>query len=82
MSDMSFKQAKDLVEKIELTELSLQKTVKDIEESSKNFNEALRQQKIILEVVPKTNHKLNIMKLIVATNMGFLLGLIVGKYIL
>jgi hypothetical protein len=82
MSDMSFKQAKELVEKIELTELSLQKTVKDIEDASKSFNEALRQQKIILEVVPKTNHKLNIMKLIVATNMGFLLGLVLGKYIL
>ncbi len=79
---MSFKQAKDLVEKIELTEVSLQKTVKDIEESSKSFTEALRQQKLILEIVPSMNSKLGIMKLLVATNFGFLLGLIVGKYIL
>ena len=82
MSDMSFKQAKDLVEKIELTEVSLQKTVNDIEESSKSFTEALRQQKLILEIVPAMNSKLSIMKILVATNLGFLLGLIVGKYIL
>ncbi|MDD2639394.1 MAG: hypothetical protein WCY75_10725 [Sulfurimonadaceae bacterium] len=82
MSDMSFKQAKDLVEKIELTEVSLQKTVKDIEESSRTFNEALRQQKIILDIVPSINFKLGFMKILVGTNLGFLLGLVIGKYIL
>ncbi len=79
---MSFKQAKDLVEKIELTEVTLQKTVKDIEESSRTFNEALRQQKIILDIVPSINFKLGFMKILVGTNLGFLLGLVVGKYIL
>jgi len=82
MSDMSFKQAKELVDKIELTELSLQKTVKDIEESSKSFTEALRQQKLILEIVPSMSSKLTVLKLLVAINFGFLLGLIAGKYIL
>ncbi|MFA7084063.1 MAG: hypothetical protein WC141_05950 [Arcobacteraceae bacterium] len=79
---MSFKQAKELVDKIELTELSLQKTVKDIEESSKSFTEALRQQKLILEIVPSMSSKLTVLKLLVAINFGFLLGLIAGKYIL
>ena len=79
---MSFKQAKELVEKIELTEVSLQKTVNDIEESSKSFTEALRQQKLILEIVPAMSSKLGVMKLLVAINLGFLLGLIAGKYIL
>lgn len=82
MSDMSFKQAKELVEKIELTEVMLGKTVKDIDDSSKSFTEALRQQKLILEIVPSMNSKLTLLKLIVATNIGFLLGLIAGKYIL
>jgi hypothetical protein len=82
MSDMSFKQAKDLVEKIELTEVSLQKTVKDIEESSKSFTEALRQQKIMLDIIPTMSTKLGMLKVIVGINIGFLLGLIVGKYIL
>lgn len=82
MSDMSFKQAKDLVEKIELTELSLQKTVKDIEESSKSFTEALRQQKIMLDIIPSMSSKMGMLKLVVGINIGFLLGLIVGKYIL
>jgi hypothetical protein len=82
MSDMSFKQAKDLVEKIELTELSLKKTVKDIEESSKSFTEALRQQKIMLDIIPSMSSKMGMLKVIVGVNIGFLLGLIVGKYIL
>ena len=82
MSDMSFKQAKELVEKIELTEVSLQKTVKDIEEASKSFTEALRQQKIILDVIPSMHSKLGMLKILVAVNLGFLLGLVVGKYIL
>lgn len=79
---MSFKQAKDLVEKIELTELSLKKTVKDIEESSKSFTEALRQQKIMLDIIPSMSSKMGMLKVIVGVNIGFLLGLIVGKYIL
>ncbi len=82
MSDMSFKQAKELVEKIELTEITLNKTVNDIQEASKSFNDSLRQQKLLLEVVPTMSSKLDIMRLLVAVNFGFLLGLIVGKYIL
>ncbi len=82
MSDMSFKQAKELVEKIELTEVTLNKTVNDIQEASKSFNDSLRQQKLLLEVVPSMSSKLDILRLLVAVNFGFLLGLIVGKYIL
>lgn len=82
MSDMSFKQAKDLVEKIEMTEMSLQKTVKDINEASKGFNEALRHQKIVLEMIPQANKELGIMRVLIAINVGFILGLIVCKYIL
>ncbi|WP_419770475.1 MAG: hypothetical protein ACNI3C_01410 [Candidatus Marinarcus sp.] len=79
---MSFKQAKDLVEKIEMTEMSLQKTVKDINEASKGFNEALRHQKIVLEMIPQANKELGIMRVLIAINVGFILGLIVCKYIL
>ena len=82
MSDMSFKQAKELVEKIELTELSLQKTVKDINEASNGFNDALRHQKIILEMIPKANYQLGILRLLIAVNVGFIIGLVVSKYIL
>lgn len=82
MSDMSFKQAKELVEKIELTELTLNKTAQDIQNSSKGFNEALKQQEHILTLLPKANIKLNTMQILVGINIGFIVGLFVGKYIL
>ncbi len=82
MSDMSFKQAKELVDKIELTELTLNKTAIDIQKSSTNFNESLKHQEYILELLPKANLKLNTMRILVGINIGFILGLLVGKYIL
>jgi len=82
MSDMSFKQAKELVDKIELTELTLNKTASDIQNSSNNFNEALKHQENILDLLPKANLKLNTMRILVGMNIGFILGLLVGKYVL
>lgn len=79
---MSFKQAKELVEKIELTELSLKKTVDDIEASSKSFNEALRQQRIIMDLIPRANFKMGLLKLLIAVQIGFIVGIFVGIYIL
>ncbi|WP_228126503.1 hypothetical protein [Candidatus Marinarcus aquaticus] len=79
---MSFKQAKELVEKIELTELSLKKTVDDIDASSKSFNEALRQQRIIMDLIPRANFKMGLLKLLIAVQVGFIAGIFVGIYIL
>ena len=81
MSDMSFKQAKDLTERFELAELTLNTTLKKIEEAGKNFDKSLTKQEEILYHVPQTDQKLNIMKIIVALNIGFLVGLLVAKYI-
>lgn len=82
MSDMSFKQAKELVEKIEMTELTLNKTAQDIQKSSNSFNDSLKHQERILDLLPKANLKLNTMRILVGINIGFILGLLVGKYIL
>ena len=82
MSDMSFKQAKELVDKIELTELTLNKTAQDIQNSSKGFNEVLKHQEYILTLIPNVNMKLNTMRIVVGINIGFILGILVGKYIL
>ena len=79
---MSFKQAKELVEKIELTELTLNKTAQDIENSAAKFNKALQMQEKLIEYFPKVDLKLNVMRLLVALNIGFIFGLIVGKYII
>lgn len=82
MSDMSFKQAKELVEKIELTELTLKRTVEDIHNASQEFNKSLQYQERILQLLPKAEKKLNVLRILVAVNVGFIVGLIVGKYLL
>jgi hypothetical protein len=80
MSDMSFTQAKQLVERFELTELTLKKTLENIEKSSLIFNNTLKQQEKIIQLIPKADAKLNTMKIIVALNVGLIIGLIIGKY--
>lgn len=79
---MSFKQAKELVEKIELTELTLKRTVEDIHNASQEFNKSLQYQERILQLLPKAEKKLNTLRILVAINVGFIVGLIVGKYLL
>ncbi len=82
MSDMSFKQAKQLVERFELTEITLKKTLQNIEKSSRSFNNSLERQDKIMDFIPKSDEKVNNMKVIVALNIGVILGLLIGKYIL
>ena len=82
MSDMSFKQAKELVERMEFSEIALRKAIKNLDKSSNNFEETLKQQEEVLTILPKSDKKLSLMKLIVGINIGFILGLVVGKYFL
>ncbi|ADG92351.1 conserved hypothetical protein [Arcobacter nitrofigilis DSM 7299] len=81
MSDMSFKQAKELVEKLELTELTLKKSTDDIDKSSKKFNEALKMQEHLLKLMQVKDKKLDILKLLVVLNIGFIGGLVVGVFL-
>ena len=78
MSDMSFKQAKELVEKIELAELTLKKTANDISKSTNNFNETLKKQEQMLKLLPITDKKLNFLKLLIVLHVGFIVGVVVG----
>ncbi len=82
MSDMSFKQAKELIERIELAELTLAQTLKQVDTSSKRFDDSISRQEKILYYMPKTEDKLNTMKIVVALNIGFVIGVLVSKYIL
>ncbi|MGB1227167.1 MAG: hypothetical protein ACPG9K_04690 [Poseidonibacter sp.] len=89
MSEMSFKQAKELVERMEFSELALKNATKVLDDSyktfgkaSENFEKTLNKQEEILDKIPKTNRKMSFMFLAVAVNIGFILGLIIGKYIL
>jgi hypothetical protein len=81
MSDMSFKQAKELVEKLELTELTLKKSTDDIDKSSKKFNEALKMQEHLLKLMQVKDKKLDVLKLLVVLNVGFIAGLIAGVFL-
>ena len=78
---MSFKQAKELVERLELTEITLKETIKNIDKSTNNFNNSLREQEQILLLKPQTDSKLNLMKILVSLNVGFIIGLLVAKYL-
>jgi len=81
MSDMSFKQAKELADQLELSEITLNQVLKKIDIASKNFDNSLAKQENILNYVPNSDKKLTFMKIIVALNIGFIIGLIVAKYI-
>ena len=89
MSEMSFKQAKELVERMEFSELALKNATKVLDDSyktlgkaSENFDKTLNKQEEVLKKLPEANKKMSFMFLAVAINIGFILGLIIGKYIL
>lgn len=82
MSDMSFKQAKEITERFELAEITLAQTLKQVDRATENFDRALLKQEKIIRTIPLTDKKLELMKLIVALNIGFIIGLLVSKYII
>ena len=81
MSDISFKQAKELTQRLELVEVTLQDTLKKIDTATTNFDNSLKRQVKILEYMPRYDKTLMAMKLIIALNIGFLIGLLTAKYI-
>ena len=82
MSDMSFKQAKELIERMEFSEIALKKAVLNLEKSAQNFETTLKHQEDVLNKLPYADKKLSYMSLAVAVNVGLIIGLLVGKYFL
>lgn len=82
MSDMSFKQAKELVERMEFSEIALRKAVDNFEKSSQNFDMTLKHQEDIINKLPYSDKKLSYMYIAVAVNIGLIIGLVIGKYLL
>ena len=82
MSDMSFKQAKELVERMEFSEIALRNAVDNLEKSSQNFETTLKHQEDIINKLPYADKKLSYMSIAVAVNIGLLVGLLIGKYLL
>ncbi|WP_228255936.1 hypothetical protein [Malaciobacter pacificus] len=79
---MSFKQAKELVERMEFSEIALKKAVTNLEKSSKNFEQTLKHQEDLIYKIPEANKKVSYMAIAVAVNIGFVLGLLVAKFFL
>lgn len=77
---MSFKQAKELVERLELTEVSIKKATNDLNKSSLKFRESLKKQALIVKLMPQTDKKLNVLRLLLALNVGIIIGFIAGVY--
>lgn len=82
MSDMSFKQAKELVEKMEFSEIALRRAADDFAKSSQNFEITLKHQEDIINKLPNADKKLSYMYIAVAANIGLIIGLLIGKYLL
>jgi ElaB/YqjD/DUF883 family membrane-anchored ribosome-binding protein len=82
MSDMSFKQAKELVERMEFSEIALKRAVDNLEKSSENFDITLKHQEDIINKLPYADKKLSYMSIAVAVNVGLIVGLLIGKYLL
>ena len=79
---MSFKQAKELVERMEFSEIALKKAVSNLEKSAQNFETTLKHQEDVLNKLPYADKKLSYMSLAVAVNVGLIIGLLIGKYFL
>lgn len=79
---MSFKQAKELVEKMEFSEIALRRAADDLAKSSQNFEITLKHQEDIINKLPYADKKLSYMFIAVAANIGLIIGLLIGKYLL
>ena len=79
---MSFKQAKELVERMEFSEIALKRAVDNLEKSSENFDITLKHQEDIINKLPYADKKLSYMSIAVAVNVGLIIGLLIGKYLL
>jgi len=82
MSDMSFKQAREIAERLELSEITLKATLLNIEKVTSGFDELLDKQEEINIQSSKKDTKITNLKILIGINLGFIIGLLVSKYFL
>ena len=79
---MSFKQAKEIVERLELAELSLRNSFDNIDYARRSLDDSIIVQKKVLNQLPEKENKIKYLYLVIMLNIGFIAGLFVGKYLL
>ena len=79
---MSFKQAKEIVERLELAELSLRNSFDNIDYARRSLDDSIIVQKKVLKQLPEKENKIKYLYLVIMVNIGFIAGLFVGKYLL
>ena len=79
---MTFKQAKDVVDRLELCDLSLRNSFDNIDFARRSLDDSIIAQKKVLKQLPEKESKIKYLYLIIMLNVGFILGLFVGKYLL
>ena len=80
MSDMSFKQAKEISERLELSEITLKATLLNIEKVTLNFDNLLDKYENVNIELDKRDSKITNLKILIGINFGFIIGLLVSKY--
>jgi len=82
MSDMSLKQAQEIAGRLELAELGIKHYITNIESATQNFEKTLQKQNMIINDSNKVDNKLVMLKILVGINIGFVIGIFVGKFLL
>jgi uncharacterized membrane protein YoaK (UPF0700 family) len=82
MADMSLKQAQEIAQRLELAELGIKHHINNIESATENFEKTLQKQQLVLHQSTKQDGKLILLKILVGINVGFVIGVIVGKFFL
>lgn len=79
---MTFKQAKEIVERLELADLSLKNSFDNVDFARRSLDDSIIEQKKVLKQLPDRDKKINYLFILIAVNVGFIAGLFVGKYLL
>ena len=82
MADMSLKQAQEIAERLELAELGIKHHISNIESATESFEKTLQKQQMVLHHTTKQDGKLVLLKILVGVNVGFVIGVLVGKLFL
>ena len=67
---------------MEFSEIAIRKSIDNLEKASSSFQESLKLQEDIVNRLPYSDKKLSIMKVAVSLNIGLIIGIFIGKYLL